>query len=289
MSLACSGSGSSIPDRTIRQFQARYRPALRPLKQDVVGDVGRTLWVLMGAIGVVLLMACANVANLLLVRADARRQEFAIRAALGARWTRIARQLLVESLMLAVLGGVLGVGLAYGGLRVLVAIGPSNLPRLSEISLDAEGPRFRADDLPAVRAPVRTHPDSQVHRRPLLADAVGCGANSTRESQRWQQTLVAAQMALALVLLVSAGLMIRSFQALRRVDPGFTRATARADVQHLDPADHGRRARARDARAAGNSGQDRRHSRRHIGGVHDSIAHGPRPIQLRLGRRGQGR
>ena len=118
--------------------QARYAPSLRPLKQDVVGDVGKTLWVLMGTIGIVLLMACANVANLLLVRADARRQEFAIRAALGARRTRLARQLPIESLMLAVSGGALGLGLAYGGLRVLVAIGPSNLPRLAEISIDTK-------------------------------------------------------------------------------------------------------------------------------------------------------
>ena len=103
--------------------------------------MGRTLWVLMGTIGIVLLMACANVANLLLVRADGRRQEFAIRAALGARTIAVARQLLVESLTLALSGGALGVGLAYAGLRVLVAIGPANLPRLSEISID---PRFSA-------------------------------------------------------------------------------------------------------------------------------------------------
>ena len=86
---------------------------------------------LMGAITLVLLMACANVANLLLVRGDARRQEFAIRAALGARWTRVARQLLVESVTLALSGGVLGVALAYGGLRALLVLGPANLPRLT--------------------------------------------------------------------------------------------------------------------------------------------------------------
>ncbi len=205
-------------------FQARYGPSLRPLKQDVVGDVGRTLWVLMGAIGVVLLMACANVANLLLVRADARRQEFAIRAALGARWTRVARQLLAESLTLAVLGGALGVGLAYGGLRVLVAIGPSNLPRLSEISIDAVVLGF-ALTVSLVSGLLFGLIPILKYARPRLADAVaagGRGASLTRERQRSQQVLVAVQMALAMVLLVSAGLMIRSFQALRRVDPGFT-------------------------------------------------------------------
>lgn len=205
-------------------FQARYRPALRTLKQDVVGDIGRTLWVLMGAIAVVLLMACANIGNLLLVRADARRQEFAIRAALGAHWTRVARQMLVESLTLALLGGVLGAGLAYAGLRMLVAIEPSNLPRLSEISIDLVILGFTlaislGSGLLFGLVPMLTY------ARPRFVEAVGAGdrGNSlTRERQRSQQLLVAVQIALALVLLVSAGLMIRSFQALHRVVPGFT-------------------------------------------------------------------
>jgi ABC-type antimicrobial peptide transport system permease subunit len=106
-----------------------YGASLRLLKQDVVGNAGKTLWVLMGTIGIVLLMACANVAVLLLVRADGRRQEFAIRAARGAPRTRVSRALLVESLTLALLGGVLGVGFGDGGLRVLVTIGPSDLPQ----------------------------------------------------------------------------------------------------------------------------------------------------------------
>jgi predicted permease len=202
-------------------FQARYNPSLRPLKQDVVGDVGGTLWVLMGAIGVVLLMACANVANLLLVRADGRQQEFAIRAALGARWTRVARQLLVESLILAALGGVLGVGLAYGGLRMLVAMGPVNLPRLSEISIDAVVLGFALAVTVTSGVLFGLIPIVK-YSGPGIAHAVGGrGAGQTRERQRSQQALVAAQVALALVLLVSAGLMIRSFQALNRVVPGF--------------------------------------------------------------------
>lgn len=204
--------------------RARWKPSLQPLKQDVVGDVGTTLWVLMGAIAVVLLMACANVANLLLVRANARREELAIRVALGASVARVARQLLVESLTLALLGGTLGVALAYGGLRVLVAAGPPNLPRLAEIAIDPVVLVFALTISVASGLLFGLMPILK-HARPRLAEALsaGRGASVTRERQRSQQVLVTAQIALALVLLVSAGLMIRSFQALRRVDPGFAR------------------------------------------------------------------
>jgi predicted permease len=210
-------------------FQARYGPSLRPLKQEVIGDVGRTLWVLLGTIGVVLLMACVNVANLLLVRADGRRQEFAIRAALGARRSRIARQLLVESLTLALFGGALGLLFAYVGLRALVAIGPSNLPRLSEISIEPIVFGFAAT-LTVLSGLFFGFIPILKYARPRLVGAIaggGRGASLTRERHRSQHAMVAAQMALALVLLVSAGLMIRSFQALRRVEPGF------AQPQHV--------------------------------------------------------
>lgn len=208
-----------------RATASRFTPSLRPLKQDVVGDVGKTLWILMGTIGLVLLMACGNVANLLLVRAEARRHELAIRAALGARWTRVARQLLVESLTLALLGGALGVGLAYGGLRLLVAIGPSNLPRLSEISIDTVVLGFALavslfSGLLFGLIPILRYAGP---RLATVVDGGGRGASLTRERQRSQNALVAAQVGLALVLLVSSGLMIRSFQALRSVDPGFAK------------------------------------------------------------------
>src|SRR5579863_8103103 len=115
---------------------ARFGPKLQPLKQEVVGDVGATLWVLMGTLGLVLLIACANVANLLLVRAEGRQHELAIRAALGAGWGRIARAMLLESLALGIMGGALGLGLAYAAVGILVAKGPETLPRLGEISVD---------------------------------------------------------------------------------------------------------------------------------------------------------
>jgi predicted permease len=203
---------------------SRFSPSLRPLKQDIVGNVGTTLWVVMATIGIVLLMACANVANLLLVRADARRHEFAIRVALGAKWTRIARQLLVESLMLALAGGAAGLLVADGGLRLLVALAPANVPRLSEISLDAAALVF-ALALSLVTGLVFGVIPILRHARPRLATVSGAGRGTSisREQQRSQHVLVVAQVALALVLLVSSGLMIRSFQALRTVDAGFAR------------------------------------------------------------------
>ena len=204
--------------------RARWAPALRPLRQDVVGSIGRTLWVLLGATGVVLLMACANVANLLLVRANARRQELAVRTALGASRTRVARQLVAESGALALAAGAVGVAVAYGGLRALVALAPANLPRLAEIAIDPLVLGFALAVSAISGLLFGTVPILKSVRAPMATALVagGRGASLTPEQQRVQQLLVAAQIALALVLLVGAGLMIRSFQALRQVDPGFT-------------------------------------------------------------------
>jgi len=203
---------------------ARFGPNVQPLKQEVVGDIRSTLWVLMGTIGLVLLIACANVANLLLVRAEARQQELAIRAALGAGWGRIAKELLLESLALAAMGGALGLALAYGSLRLLVAKGPATLPRLGEIGIDLfvlgfalavsllSGLLFGL--IPVLKC-----------AGPHLALALRGGGRSMshgRERQRARNTLVVVQVGLALVLLVGSGLMIRTFQALRNVQPGFT-------------------------------------------------------------------
>jgi len=198
----------------------KVKPNLRPLKKDVVGDVGSVLSVLMGALGLVLLLVCANVANLVLVRAQSRRQEFAIRAALGAGWGRIARELLVESLTLGILGGALGVVLAYVGLRVLVAQGPDSLPRLAEISIDATTLAFAvacslgSGILFGLAAVLRSAIPGRIQS--------ARGATQGAQQLRAQNALVVAQVALAFVLLVASGLMIRSFVALRAVTPGFT-------------------------------------------------------------------
>jgi predicted permease len=176
----------------------------------------------MATIGFVLLMACANIANLLLVRAGARRQEFAIRAALGARWTRIARGLLVESFALALLGGAVGVAVAAAGLQVLVSIAPADLPRLPEIAIDATVIWF-ALGVSVVSALLFGVIPIVKYATPGLATLAGGNrmASGTPERQRSQQAMVTLQIAFALVLLVGAGLMIRSYGAMRSVEPGF--------------------------------------------------------------------
>jgi putative ABC transport system permease protein len=221
------------PGFSLKMFlDARLAPNLIPLKQDLVGDVGGVLWILMGTLGLVLLIACANVANLLLVRADGRQQELAIRAALGADWRHIAQELLLESLTLGIGGGLLGLALAYGGVRMLVAIAPANLPRLDQIAIDPPvlaftlvisilaGLLFGA--IPVIK-----------YAGPHLAAALRSGgrsASQSKERHRARNVLVVVQVALALVLLTSAGLMIRTFRALKSVEPGFTRP---AEVQTL--------------------------------------------------------
>ncbi len=204
----------------------RITPALHSLKQEVVGDVSGVLWVMMGTIGLVLLIACTNVANLLLVRADARRQELSIRAALGAGRARIARELLVESVLLGLIGGALGVGVAGAGLRLLAAIGPANLPRLSEISLDTGSLVFTLFLSLVSGLFFGSIPVWKYARNRITAGlgASGRTASLSRERHRSRNVLVVAQVAMALVLLVSAVLMIRTFQQLRTVDPGFSDA-----------------------------------------------------------------
>jgi putative ABC transport system permease protein len=202
---------------------ARVGPNLRTLKQDVVGDVGKVLWVLMGGIGLVLLIACANVANLLLVRAEGRQQELAIRAALGASRGRIAAGLLLESFILALCGSALGLALAYAALRALVAMAPTGLPRLNEIGVDLTVVLFTfvvslAASLLFGSVPVLKYAGASLAGR--LREG-GRSMSEGRERQRARGALVIVQVALALVLLISSGLMIRTFRALTKVDPGF--------------------------------------------------------------------
>ncbi len=198
-------------------------PNFRSLKQQVIGNISSVLWVVMATVGLVMLIACVNIANLLLVRAESRQLELSIRAALGAGRARIARELLFESVILGLIGGIFALGVAFAGLRLLVAVGPAELPRLSEVTLDARSLAFTFalsvisgllfGSIPAMKY-ARTH-----------AAAALSGTNRTasvgRPRQRSRNVLVVAQVAMALVLLVSALLMIRTFAALRNVEPGF--------------------------------------------------------------------
>jgi predicted permease len=207
----------------------KITPLIRPLKQEVIGNVSEVLWVVMGTIALVMLIACANVTNLLLVRVEARQQELAVRAALGASRQRIISGLLVESVMLGLLGGIVGLGLAYAGVRFLAAIGPANLPRLSEISIDVRtlGFAFVISALSGLVFGLIPALKYAGPRTSLQLSSGGRTISVSREQHRARNLLVIGQVAMALVLLVSAGLMIRTFQALRTVDPGFT------DAPHL--------------------------------------------------------
>jgi putative ABC transport system permease protein len=207
--------------------ESRIAPRLRSLKDLLVGDVRNTLWVLLGTVGMVLLIACANVANLLLVRADERRHELAIRAALGAGWRRIARELLLESVLLGVAGGGLGLALAYGALRLLAASGIEHLPRMHDISIDPTVLAFTGGmsliaGLLFGLIPVLKY--ARPHESDALRGSGGRSLTGSKERHRARGFLVVVQVALASVLLVGSGLMIRTFQALRHVDPGFSDA-----------------------------------------------------------------
>jgi predicted permease len=213
------------PGFSKQMFQdARIGANVRPLVEDVIGDVGKVLWLLLGTVAIVLLIACANVANLFLVRAEGRQHELAIHAALGAGSRRIAWELLSESLMLGLLGGVAGLGFAYGGIKALAALAPQGLPRVQDIGIDpivllftlavslAAGLLFGL--IPVLR-----------FATPRLASALNQGGRlgtASRQRHRARNTLVIAEIALAVVLLVASGLMIRTFQAMRDVNPGFT-------------------------------------------------------------------
>lgn len=201
----------------------KLQPYVRPLAEEVVGDVGRLLWILQAAVGLVLLIACGNVANLFLIRAEARQQELALRAALGAGRGRIARVLLSESILLALCGGVLGLALAYAGLGLLRRIAPAEMPRVNEIGIDAtvllftlaisvlSGALFGAFAVWKYGAP-----------SVAATKEGGRSASATRERNRIRNALVVSQVALALMLMIASGLMIRTFAALHQVRPGFT-------------------------------------------------------------------
>jgi len=189
----------------------------------MVEDGKSTLWIVLGTVGLVLLIACANVANLFLVRADSRQKEMAVRAAMGAGRSAVASSFLSESLVLGAIGGVVGVVLAWIGVAALVAAGPAALPRLNEIGLSGLSIGLAAAVSVLASLTFGAIPLTR-YAGGRLADVLRDGGRANtvgRERHRMRNVLVASQLALALVLLVGSGLMLRSFGELRAVDPGF--------------------------------------------------------------------
>ena len=204
--------------------EVNLRAVIRPLKDQIVGDVSRTLWILLGTVGLVLVIACANVANLLLVRAEIRQREVAVRVAIGAGRLQVMRAFMSESLVLTAAGGTLGVVLAAVAVRVTTAFTPSDIPRVAEVGVDLRVLGFSVlisflaallfGLFPLVRY-------SAPNLSGQLRDGGGHGTTGSRERHLLRNGLVVAQVGLALMLLVGSGLMLRSFIALRAVDPGF--------------------------------------------------------------------
>lgn len=198
--------------------------AVEPLHEQVVGKTRPALLILFGAVSFVLLIACANVANLMMARATSRQKEIALRTALGASSTRIARQLLTESVLIALIGGAFGLLLSIAGMKALLALGPESLPRLQTIKLDLPtlGVTFGLSVITGLLfglAPVLQTRKWNWYES-LKDSTRGSSAGRSRVNAR--RLLVISEVALALMLLVGGGLMVRSFARLRAVDPGFT-------------------------------------------------------------------
>lgn len=217
------------PGMSVKMMEdARLGPNVRAVKDDVLGDIGRSLWVVMATIGLVLLISCANVANLLLVRNEGRAQEFAVRAALGAGRGRLAREMMIESLTLSLLGGALGVALAIGAVKLVVAMSPGRLPRLDQVSVDGTSLLFTLllsllAGLAFGAIPILRHGGLRVQ---AALRSGGRNASAGRDRNVARNALTIVQVALAVVLLIGSGLMIRTFESMRQVQPGFRQAAS---------------------------------------------------------------
>ncbi|HEU4631337.1 MAG TPA: ABC transporter permease [Gemmatimonadaceae bacterium] len=214
-----AGGAQHVPNDSTHRIQ------MESLRDEVIGNVRTALWILQGAVGLVLLIACANMANLLLARAESRQKEFAIRSALGAGRGHIVRQFLVEGVVLALLGAVVGLALAYWGLRALLAANPDSIPRAAEIGLDPAVLVFTTLVAVLTGALFGLAPLLHVRER-AVASAIREGSTRLTSSlgrNRVRQSLVVGEVALAVMLVVGAGLLLRSFWNLTNVDAGFDR------------------------------------------------------------------
>src|SRR5688572_18764629 len=203
--------------------QAKPRPLLIPLREDQTASIARTLWMVSAAAGLVLLVACANVANLILVRADSRHRELAVREALGAGRPRVLAHFLSESVLLAAISGALGLGVAWLAIRALVISGPAGIPRLAELNIDAATVVFAVAITGFVALLTSVIPAMRVGRMPLASALREGGRSGTvgTGQRRLRGAMVSIQIALALVVLAGSGLLLRTFQRLTSVKPGF--------------------------------------------------------------------
>jgi predicted permease len=212
-----------VPTRMLLE-QAKPSPILVPLREDQTSSIARTLWMVAAAAGLVLLVACANVANLILVRADSRHRELAVREALGAGRRRVLTHFLSESVLLAALSGFLAIGVAWIAVRALVLAGPANIPRLPELRIDATTILFAVAVAAFAAFITSVIPALRVGRIPLSSALRDGGRSGTvgKRQQRLRGAMVSVQIALALVVLAGSGLLLRTFRELTSVKPGFT-------------------------------------------------------------------
>ncbi len=217
-----------------------------PLQQQMVSNIRPALLILLGAVAFVLLIACVNVANLLLARAQSRLREVAVRAALGAGRGRLVQQFLSESLLLGAVGGAGGLLVAYWWLRALVALGPTTIPRLAEVTIDLRVLAFTVGVAVATSVLFGLAPALASTGSVLARVIAGAGRGAVGGGTRTRKTLVVCEMALAVVLLVGAGLLVRSYDALQQVNPGFnpdhvlTASISLPAAKYPDSADDGR-------------------------------------------------
>lgn len=212
------------PGMTTQQLldQAKPAPLIVPLREDLTGDIARTLWIVAGAAGLVLIVACANVMNLILVRADGRQRELAVREALGAGRSRILAQFVAESAVMTAVASAIGVGLAWAAVRLLVGLGPAQIPRLSEVRVDVVTVAFTLGIAVLVTVACATVPALRLGKQALSQSLREGGRGGIGLTQhRVRGALVVAQIAVALVVLAGSGLLLRTFQQLNAVRPGW--------------------------------------------------------------------